>query len=361
MEIHPKRSLGHASAAIEAVAAHAPSGAVLLCLVQHASYFSAISEQYASLAQKGVTVVVAYTGDRDPSPGLHEVHLDQNSALCSHWSVTLLTPDLGAYLTAEDLVSFDPRLQAVEPGRQFAAAWGFGRKDAAQVAEYYIDQIESALAPKVVDSFRLRIAHARLTDPSPAEGALCAATDAILDRSILVEHRLAQARTALDLETLAASQDALTQLLNRRGFDRWACIDEGVGVPLPRVGLILIDLDHFKAVNDRLGHQAGDRLLQEISKVLKEGTRPSDIVCRWGGDEFLIACPSAELEELSEIAERLISSISALNAEGMSISASAGLRVGSLSAEGLLEADSALYEAKSRGGNSTMAASRPQP
>jgi diguanylate cyclase (GGDEF)-like protein len=176
-----------------------------------------------------------------------------------------------------------------------------------------------------------------------------------------VEHRLAQARTALDLETLAASQDALTQLLNRRGFDRWACIDEGVGVPLPRVGLILIDLDHFKAVNDRLGHQAGDRLLQEISRVLKEGTRPSDIVCRWGGDEFLIACPSAELEELSEIAERLISSISALNAEGMSISASAGLRVGSLSAEGLLEADSALYEAKSRGGNSTMAASRPQP
>ena len=139
MEIHPKRSLGHASAAIEAVAAQAPSGAVLICLVQHASYFSAVSEQYVRLAQKGVTVVVAYTGDRAPSPGLHEVHLDRENPLCAHWALSLLTPDLGAYLTAEDLVSFDPRLQAVEPGRQFAAAWGFGRKDAADVAEYYYD------------------------------------------------------------------------------------------------------------------------------------------------------------------------------------------------------------------------------
>ncbi len=357
MQVHPKRSLGHASAAIEAVAAAAPEGAILLALIQHASYFPALSERYELLAAAGATVIVVCVGEHAPCKGVHEVRLNPTDPLASSWAVTLLTPNFGSYLTAEDLVTFDPLQPDIETGREFAASWGFDRSKAADVTEFYIDRLESEIDPDVLEQIRLRIKQSRTQELSAAEQALAVATSVILERVIRVEQTLASTLSALDVESQAASRDPLTQLLNRRGFDRWARIPEPAGVTLPSVGIILIDLDDFKAVNDQMGHLVGDRLLQQIAQSLRDGTRPRDIVCRWGGDEFLVACPGAELEELSEIGDRLIRAIPEISVDGMSVNASAGLHVGFLSAEGLIEADKALYFAKSLGGNTAIPAS----
>jgi diguanylate cyclase (GGDEF)-like protein len=329
MQVHPKRSLGHVSAALEAIAAAAPAGVLMLTLVQQESYYSALSERYEHLAQAGATVIVGYSGEAPMAKGVHHVDLDRDGQLSMSWAVTVLAPDFGAYLTAEDLVTFDPRESFVEPGREFAAAWGFDRLKAAEVTE----------------------------SPSPAEAELAAANTVTLDRVILLETNLARAIQELDLEAQVATQDPLTQLLNRRGFDRWSGSNEPSGVTLPSVGLILIDLDDFKAVNDQMGHLVGDQLLQEIAQALRDETRPSDIVCRWGGDEFLVACPGTETEKLAEVAERLVKAISAINVGGMSVNASAGLHVGTLSELGILEADRALYGAKLLGGGSVVSAS----
>jgi len=357
--VQTKQDLRHVSATIEAVANHAPAGSAVICLAQHARYFEAFSTQYVQLAEKGATVVVAFAGTPVESTGLHQVQLDPEDSFVSYWGLTLLTPDSGAYVVAEDMRSFDPRLKEIEAGRQFASAWGFNRQTSALVAEFFIDHLEPALPSEVVHNLRELIAQAHLAHATTCENALCAATEVILKRAIGTDRQLRDARSALDVETVAASQDCLTQLLNRRGFDRWAGFDEGSGATLPSVGLILIDIDNFKSVNDTMGHLVGDLLLQKIAQALRNGTRPTDILCRWGGDEFLVACPGTGLEELSEIADRLIAAISALSDDKVWISASAGLHVGPLSAESLTKADFALYNAKSLGGSKALPSSLP--
>jgi diguanylate cyclase (GGDEF)-like protein len=357
MQVHPKRSLGHVSAALEAIATAAPAGVLMLTLVQQESYYSALSERYERLAQAGATVIIGYSGEAPKADGVHHVDLERDGQLSMSWAVTVLGPDFGAYLTAEDLVTFDPRESSLEPGREFAAAWGFDRIKAAEVTGFYLQRMESELPEGVVKQVRSQISQSTSESRSPAEAALAASNVVTLDRVISLETNLARAIQELDLEAQAASQDPLTQLLNRRGFDRWSGSNEPSGATLPSVGLILIDLDDFKAVNDQMGHLVGDQLLQEIAQALRDETRPSDIVCRWGGDEFLVACPGTETEKLAEVAERLVKAISAINVDGMSVNASAGLHVGTLSELGILEADRALYGAKLLGGGSVVSAS----
>ncbi|MEX0767698.1 MAG: GGDEF domain-containing protein [Microthrixaceae bacterium] len=357
LTVQTKFDLGHVSAAIESVARNAPAGSAMLCLAQHATYYEAFSQRYLEFAESGLTVVVACAGTHSDQDQVHHVQLKDEDSFMSYWGHALLTPDFGAYLLAEDLFMFDPDLDKIENGRQFAAGWGFNRKIAAEVTAFYIDHLEPELDQSVVDTFRALINHAQQAPVTASEDALSAATEVILQRAIRSDHRLLDVRTALDVETQAASQDSLTQLLNRRGFDRWAGFNQPSGARLPGVGLILIDIDGFKSVNDKLGHLVGDKYLQKIAQTLRDGTRPTDILCRWGGDEFLVACPGTGLEELSEIANRLIAEIGALSDNNAVVSASAGLHVGSLCEESLARADFALYEAKSEGGATTVSSS----
>jgi len=154
-----------------------------------------------------------------------------------------------------------------------------------------------------------------------------------------------------------AQTDALTGLLNRRAFE------EIVRRELPRsgrhgrsVGLLLIDVDHFKRVNDSMGHLAGDEVLRRISGVLRESTRVSDVLARYGGEEFVVLLRDAGLDESSATAERIRSEIASLsNLPGdLSLTASIGVAIGnaSESAAGfLLRSDEALYRAKRGGRN----------
>jgi diguanylate cyclase (GGDEF)-like protein len=154
-----------------------------------------------------------------------------------------------------------------------------------------------------------------------------------------------------------AQTDSLTSLLNRRAFEEilrreLLRIDRSGG----EMGIMLIDLDYFKQVNDSLGHFAGDDVLRRIATVLHDGTRPSDVLGRYGGEEFVILLRNTGLEESRLAAERirmLIANLSGLPGS-VNLTASIGVAVnqpGDTVTEFLLRADEALYRSKREGRN----------
>jgi len=119
-------------------------------------------------------------------------------------------------------------------------------------------------------------------------------------------------------ETLAqmremAMHDSLTGTLNRRAiYDVIADeLDRSRRDEKP-LSLILMDIDHFKNVNDQFGHATGDEALRLVAQILKENIRPYDYVGRWGGEEFLVVVPGSDLEETEHLAERLRKAIATL-------------------------------------------------
>ena len=146
-----------------------------------------------------------------------------------------------------------------------------------------------------------------------------------------------------------ATHDALTGLANRREFTRQLAdvLSEG-----RRLVVLFCDLDGFKAVNDRLGHAAGDQLLQEVALRLRDCVRGEDLVSRFGGDEFLILCPDAEAWDAKELCRRIDHAMVRpveLDDEAVYVGAS----IGAVSSDGVDDpaalmhrADAAMYEAK---------------
>ncbi|MEL7449985.1 MAG: sensor domain-containing diguanylate cyclase [Pseudomonadota bacterium] len=153
-----------------------------------------------------------------------------------------------------------------------------------------------------------------------------------------------------------AEEDVLTGLPNRAGLERRFGQLQKAGVELCA---IIIDLDHFKMVNDVHGHDAGDRVLKAAATIFKRGLREADIVGRWGGEEFVMLIPARSIELGRTIAERARHSLECLSIEtqrdSVSVTASFGIAFGSSSSEALAEivgrADRALYQAKGEGRN----------
>jgi diguanylate cyclase (GGDEF)-like protein/PAS domain S-box-containing protein len=120
------------------------------------------------------------------------------------------------------------------------------------------------------------------------------------------------------------------------------------------IGLLFLDLDNFKQVNDAHGHAAGDDVLRELGSRLQAAVRPSDTVARIGGDEFVVLCEQVDRQSAVALGERLHEAIRLPVAVGGSVhhlSASIGIALGQSDPEALLgNADSALYRAKARGG-----------
>lgn len=149
-------------------------------------------------------------------------------------------------------------------------------------------------------------------------------------------------------------RDSLTGLHNRTALDEQLVteIDRALrhGSPL---SIIMIDLDHFKSVNDQKGHLMGDRVLVTIAGLLKTATRSVDTVGRWGGEEFLILCPDANAAQALAIAERICATTRAFGfPTGWTHTVSAGvadLRPGESQDSLLQRADAALYRAKNGG------------
>ncbi len=160
-----------------------------------------------------------------------------------------------------------------------------------------------------------------------------------------------------------ASSDVLTGLFNRRRLDevlprelKRAQHDGGV------VSVILFDIDHFKQVNDRYGHETGDRLIQALAQLLRERTRPGDIACRYGGDEFLLVLPETPLDAAAARADEIRVAFSCLSprvvpegGSGETVSLSAGVAAcpnHALTEDAVIKsADEAMYAAKEAGRN----------
>lgn len=119
---------------------------------------------------------------------------------------------------------------------------------------------------------------------------------------------------AFNIQRTHASTDHLTGVANRRSLDEE--LDRLVEAARPgrSFGGMMIDLDEFKSINDRLGHEAGDCALEDIAAILRASVRSDDIVARFGGDEFVILAPNATLDALAEMTRRLRRKIEAHNA-----------------------------------------------
>ncbi len=175
-----------------------------------------------------------------------------------------------------------------------------------------------------------------------------------------VESRTAMLRQAhLDMMKMAMSDD-LTGLANRVAL--MENIEEALrqtvnGAPPP--ALLLLDLDSFKNVNDRFGHDAGDRVLREVGRRLSGVVRESDLVARLGGDEFAILLPAASMDIAMQVAQRALEVLGEhIQLESLNVHcrASIGMRLGAVdqtAEELLLDADTAMYAAK-REGRSTI-------
>jgi diguanylate cyclase (GGDEF)-like protein len=153
----------------------------------------------------------------------------------------------------------------------------------------------------------------------------------------------------------AALTDALTGTYNRRYFSEVVGTEMArVERDLSRLSLLLIDLDHFKAINDLHGHAVGDIALKAVSAILKSQLRPSDRLFRWGGEEFVVLAPSAALTDALALAERLRRSCEAAAIPGVGpVTLSIGVAefAGDTLEDWIRRADRALYAAKQNGRN----------
>nr|WP_246717076.1 GGDEF domain-containing protein [Oricola nitratireducens] len=158
--------------------------------------------------------------------------------------------------------------------------------------------------------------------------------------------------------TRTSETDPLTGVLNRRGFDsRIAALYEGPSVEGHCHAVVMADIDHFKSVNDRHGHDAGDAILSRFARILQGAARDSDFVVRWGGEEFMIVITNSDVAGGRLYAETVRAVFESQRHErlgGDSVTASFGIaewRQGQKISEVGRLADLALYRAKREGRN----------
>lgn len=181
----------------------------------------------------------------------------------------------------------------------------------------------------------------------------------------VISHQNITERKAAEEEVKKLSRiDGLTNIPNRRAFDEFLKAEWKRCTRLKKtISLVLVDLDHFKLLNDTYGHQAGDECLVEIGSVLQRyANRPGDICARYGGEEFSIIWSETTLDQSRLLSKELLEKIESLKIDnklsplGGVLTASIGLstmvpKVGGDEAELIKAADSMLYRAKSKGRN----------
>jgi diguanylate cyclase (GGDEF)-like protein len=186
---------------------------------------------------------------------------------------------------------------------------------------------------------------------------------------------LAQAlRSAAERIQELATRDELTGAYNRR--QGMKLLNDWLAQPNSRrsdpaeacLGLLLVDVDHFKRVNDSLGHPAGDRVLRAVAERLQQQLRDADALARIGGEEFMVLLPAIPRETLLPLAERLRLAVAAepiaAGGQVLSVHISVGavaMRIGDSTARALAQADAALYRSKHQGRNRVTLADPPGP
>jgi diguanylate cyclase (GGDEF)-like protein/excisionase family DNA binding protein len=253
-----------------------------------------------------------------------------------------------------------------EPGETGIATWVVEHNEPVLIADQRADpRVNHFLATGAIDGSLIVVP---LIGPSGAAGVLTLerlGTETPFDQREfeLVQLFAAQVSIALrNAESFQAAEtrartDDLTGLLNHGAFQDW--LAQSVATE-EAFGVVMIDLDDFKVINDTLGHQVGDRALREIARALLDAARDTDAVFRYGGDEFAVILPRSDAFGVAGVAERIQAAVDAVGApgtmwaaEGVRLSASIGTAsfpLDGADAEAiLLAADRACFVAKRRG------------
>ena len=181
------------------------------------------------------------------------------------------------------------------------------------------------------------------------------------DNLLYTQYRVQEQAQEIDTARLEARTDGLTGVANRKAFDEKLHLSVGAyhRKATPFV-LVLIDVDHFKRINDSHGHQAGDRVLEMLGEAMREVVREGDFVARLGGDEFGVILPHTEMEVGYDVTERLHVKVSEetshMSSSGNQISVGLSIGVASVrdndTPESIYQrADDAMYRSKDRGRN----------
>jgi diguanylate cyclase (GGDEF)-like protein len=171
------------------------------------------------------------------------------------------------------------------------------------------------------------------------------------------EHEILESKRLYD----AATCDPVTGVFNRSYFDiQLACAVAGARDERKPLALLLVDVDHFKRVNDRFGHLTGDAALRAVGQAIASAVRPHDTVARWGGEEFVVLLPGTSALEAALIADRIRRKIEQLDMSALGMDRAVTVSIGVscesdgaawLPSELLGAADAAVYRAKAEGRN----------
>ncbi|WP_394380201.1 diguanylate cyclase domain-containing protein [Roseateles sp. BYS87W] len=231
------------------------------------------------------------------------------------------------------------------------------------IAELFDDAAYAARAPLIASALAGETRRAQVSEGSLRDArsldvqyAPLRVQSGKIDGVIAIEVDVTDARREEARLRAASQTDPLTQLLNRTGFEEGArqLLTAGAG---QRVGLLYLDLDRFKPVNDQHGHPTGDALLKAVALRLRHALRPADLVARLGGDEFAVLLPQLHgAQDADTVAHKLLQALSTPYHIGeleLEIGVSVGFCVattGSVALEALIaSADAHLYEAKRAG------------
>lgn len=217
---------------------------------------------------------------------------------------------------------------------------------------------------------RAVVAHDDITARKQAEIALARAEDELRAAKATLEMANRELRESLLREQEISRTDALTGLCNRRHFfvlaDKLFDVAERYGKPL---SLVMLDVDHFKRINDRFGHQVGDRALEQIARCAQSHLRTSDVLARYGGEEMILLLPETGLDRALWVSEAIRNAVAALPLDTgrapLPLTLSAGvadrLEHGDTLEALIRRADQALYAAKAAGRNRSLASESPRP
>lgn len=202
---------------------------------------------------------------------------------------------------------------------------------------------------------------AYLSGPSTAEKSLIYVTISSAVFGALFGAALGISREKV---RLLAERDDLTGLFNQSAFLRTASFLLHLAIRHHEpISVMMMDLDHFKEVNDKHNHLVGSYVLKQVARIISESTRKSDLTARFGGDEYVFCLPRTDLKHAAEVADRIRLAIAAkpFETRGHSVKVTASFGVAATQAKAQLElnhlielADQALYTAKAQGRNRVM-------
>jgi diguanylate cyclase (GGDEF)-like protein len=290
-----------------------------------------------------------------------EAHLAEQSALLEttleHMNQGLMMVDASGIVAicnrrAIEILELPPAMMADHPPLDDVIELQKQRGEFAGWSEYRLDRAAMFNDRSVYERRRPNGTVIEvLTAPLPGGGMVRTYAD-ITARSV-----------AEEMLGVAASHDQLTGLINRHAFNsRHDAALAAARRGGSELAVLCLDLDRFKAVNDTLGHDAGDQLLIMVAKRMSETARSTDMVARLGGDEFAIVLPGTNLTAAEQISQRLLDSIRlpyVIGTETVRIGVSIGIATfpsdGSTAEELLRNADAALYKAKAAGRDAWVA------